>query len=84
VIEMKYIYESSMILAKAANGNPVVSTVTVMLFYLIFNTIEANIEALLFGERFEHWADVVFQLAFIAYAALSVCTCAIHNADSAV
>lgn len=39
-------------LAKASKGNPVVSTLTVMLFYIMFNVLEATVERLIFGERF--------------------------------
>lgn len=63
-------------LAKASKGNPVVSTLTVMLFYIMFNVLEANVERLLFGERFEHWLDPFFICAFIAYAAYAVWMCA--------
>lgn len=81
---MTYIYTSAMALASASKGNPVISTVTVMLFYLMFNILEAGIETLLFGDRFEHWLDPAFQLMFMAYAAFSVYACAAHNSDSAV
>lgn len=80
---MHQIYHSAMNLARAAKGNPVISTATVMLFYVMFNFMEAMIETLIFGERFEHWLDPLFQLAFMAYAAFSVYACAIHNSESA-
>ena len=80
---MNMIYNSGMALAKASKGNPVLSTATVMLFYLMFNILEAGIETLAFGQRFEHLLDPVFQLGFIAYAAFSVYACAVHNSESA-
>jgi hypothetical protein len=80
---MHMIYNSAMALARASKGNPVISTATVMLFYVMFNILEAGIEKLIFGERFEHWLDPAFQLAFMAYAAFSVYACAIHNSESA-
>ena len=75
------VYSSAMALAKAANGNPVLSTATVMLFYVMFSVFEAGMERLLFGGRFEHWLDPAFQLAFIGYAAFSVYACAVHNSS---
>ena len=66
-------------LAKASNGNPVISTATVMLFFVMFNMLEAGIEKLIFGERFEHWLDPFFMLAFIAYSAYAVWWCAVFN-----
>lgn len=68
-------------LAKASNGNPVLSTATVILFYMMFSTFEAGIEKLIFGERFDHWLDPVFQLSFIAYAAYAVWWCAVFNSS---
>ena len=68
-------------LAKASNGNPVLSTATVMLFYVMFSIFECGIEKLIFGERFEHWLDPVFQLCFIAYAAYAVFWCAVFNCN---
>jgi len=66
-------------LAKASNGDPVLSTVTVMLFYVMLSVVEAGIETLIFGERFHHWLDPVFQCAFIAYSAYAVWWCAVFN-----
>ena len=76
---MRKIYHSAIVLARASGGNPVISTATVMLFYVMFNIAEAGAERLMFGERFEHWLDLVFQLAFMAYAAMSVYACAAYN-----
>lgn len=76
---MKHIYNSSMIIARASKGSPVLSVATVMLFYLMFNMFESGVERIIFGERFEHWLDIVFRLGFISYAAFSVYSCAIYN-----
>lgn len=73
--------KSLKILAKAADYNPFVSTLVVMLFYIGFNTFEALIEKLVFGERFEHWLDPIFCLGFIAYAAAAVYQCANRTSD---
>ena len=66
-------------LAQACDGSPVSSTVVVMLFFVMFNLVEANVEKLIFGERFEHLLDPVFALVFMGYAAYSVYYCAIFN-----
>ena len=63
-------------LAQASKGNPVICTLTVMLFYIMFNLLEASIERLIFGERFEHWLDPLFQCGFIGYAGYAVYMCA--------
>jgi len=68
-------------LAKASDGNPFTSTITVMLFYFMFNIFEAGIEKLIFGEHFEHWLDPVFQLSFIAYSAYAVWWCAVFKSS---
>lgn len=76
---MNRLQTATMALAKASSGNPVMSTATVMLFYVMFNLVLASIEKLIFGERFEHWLDPVFASAFIAYSAYSVYYCALFN-----
>ena len=78
---MEYLYKLSMCLARASKGNPATSTATVMLFALMFNILEAAIEKLLFGERFEHFLDPIILLAFIGFAAFSVYSCAVHNSQ---
>lgn len=76
---MAWIKESAMALAAASDGSPVMSTLTVMLFYVMFNLVEAQIEKVFFGERFEHWLDPIFGLAFISYSAYAVWACAKFN-----
>jgi hypothetical protein len=68
--------ESAFALAHASKGNPITATITVMLFFLAFNMLEATVERLIFGTRFEHWLDIIFICAFIAYAAYAVWVCA--------
>ena len=76
---MRFLNKMTLALAKASGGNPVLSVATVILFFVMFNTLEAGVETLLFGEQFQHWLDVVFQVIFIAYAAYSVWWCALLN-----
>lgn len=73
------IEKSALILAQAAKGNPVVTTLTVILYMFVFNLVEASIEKSIFGERFAHWLDPIFMAAFMAYAAYSVWACAVYN-----
>ena len=76
---MNIIQRATYRLAKACDGSPVTSTIVVMLFYVAFNFVEANIEVLIFGEMFAHFLDPVFALAGIGYAAYSVYWCAVFN-----
>ena len=76
---MNIIQTATFTLAKACDGNPVITTVVIMLFYILFNLFEAQVERLIFGERFEHFLDLIFVLAFIAYAGYAVVICAIFN-----
>jgi hypothetical protein len=78
-MKVEKIKRSALIVAKASKGNPLMATATVMLFYIMFNTLEAVVEVLIYGNRFEHWFDVVFGIAFIAYAAYVVYWCGIYN-----
>ncbi|MCP5004961.1 MAG: hypothetical protein GY941_13655 [Planctomycetes bacterium] len=68
-------------LVRASNGCPAIATITVMLFYVMVNVLEAGIETLLYGDRFHHWLDPVLQLGFIAYSAYAVYWCAIYNSS---
>lgn len=76
---MNKIQQATYRLAQACEGSPISSTVVVMLFFLMFNMVEANIEKLIFGERFEHFLDPIFALAFIGYSAYAVYWCAVFN-----
>lgn len=76
---MNIIHESAMTIARSAGGNPVTATVVVILFVLGIQMLEITIERLIWGERFEHWVDVVILVASIAYAAYVVYACALFN-----
>ncbi|MFK7161895.1 hypothetical protein V6U78_12715 [Marinospirillum sp. MEB164] len=76
---MRTIEKSAMTLARAADGNPIITTVVTILFFLGFNILEGQIELLIWGERFPHWLDPIFIVGFMAYAAYSVYACAVFN-----
>lgn len=69
---MRWLSVSGEAVARAAKGSPLVSTALVAMFYVMFSFVEAAIERLIFGERFEHWLDPLFGVAFIAYSAYCV------------
>ena len=77
------IERSALALAGASNGSPITTTIVVLLFYLFFNLLEAMLEKLIYGERFEHWLDPIFITVFIAYSAYAVYACALHNSKAA-
>ena len=79
---MNKIFKMTLCLVRASSGNPVVATATIMLFFVMFNLVEASIETLIFGERFGHWLDPVFALMFIGYAAYAVYICAAVNRNN--
>lgn len=74
-----FIEKSAMLLAESSNGNPITTILVIMLFYIMFNVLEASIEKVIFGERFEHFMDPVFGAMFIAYAGFAVMHCAFFN-----
>ena len=76
-----FIEKSAMTLAESANGSPITTTLVIMLFYIMFNVLEASIEKVFFGERFEHLLDPFFALMFIAYAGYAVMACAFFNSS---
>jgi len=78
---MNLIHESAMTVASAAQGNPVIATIVVIMFVLGIQMLEATVEQLIWGKRFEHWLDVVIISGSIAYAAYVVYACALFNSD---
>lgn len=76
---MKFLSKSGEAIARSAKGNPIISTVLVILFYVMFSVIEATVERLLFGDHFEHLLDPFFGTAFMAYSAYCVYCCAVFN-----
>lgn len=70
---------SALVLAKSADNCPFISTLTVILYYIMFSVFEAGIEKLIFGDYFHHWLDPIFQIIFILYAALVVWMCALNR-----
>lgn len=76
---MNKLETATLALVRASKGNPITATLTVMLFMLMFNMMEATVEKLIFGERFEHWLDPLFICAFMAYAAYAVWMCAAYQ-----
>ena len=78
---MKVISKSAAAIAVSSKGNPVIAVLTVFLFYVAFNGVEASVETLIFGERFLHWLDPIFQLLAMGYAGLTVWYCAAHQVN---
>ena len=80
---MNKIQQATLRLAQSCDGNPVSTTIVVMLFFIMFSVFEATIETVFFGHRFEHLLDPFFQLAFIGYSAYAVYWCAVFNSTKA-
>ena len=76
---MNIFEKATMALVRASDGNPFITTATILLFFFMFNLAEGQIEKLIFGERFEHWLDPIFITLFICYSAYAVWWCAIFN-----
>ena len=76
---MNPIKKSSIILAIASEGNPIISTVVVALFVLAINSLFISIETLMTGSRFDHVVDIALLVASITYAAYTVYQCAVYN-----
>ena len=76
---MKKLLPATLALVKASKGCPVMSTATILLFYVMFTLFEGQVEKLIFGDRFEHWLDPIFSAVFICYAAYTVAVCGAFN-----
>tara|TARA_R100000657_G_C4578463_1_gene41558 strand:- start:159 stop:407 length:249 start_codon:yes stop_codon:yes gene_type:complete len=81
---INWIENSAYALGLASKGNPFIAVVTVFVFWIMFSAMEAGIEKLIWGERFEHWLDPVFILIFMGYAGLAVWQCAIINYNKVI
>lgn len=77
-----FIEKSAHVLAESANGDPIIAIIIIMLFYIMFYVLEASIEKVIFGERFEHFLDPIFGAMFIAYAGYAVAACAFFNSTN--
>lgn len=78
---MNFIEKTAYTLAQASDGNPIITTIVIILFYFMFAFLEGGVEKLMLGERFDHWLDPFFQCAFIAYSAYAVFACAVFNTN---
>ena len=76
--------KSTLRFAQACDGNPVLSTATVILFFVLFNFFEAAVEEIIFGSSFHHILDPFIAAAFIAYAGYAVYWCAVFNTHKGV
>lgn len=79
MIRVNILEESALTIVRSTGANPVTSIIVVMLFYIMVNITEGQIEKLIFGERFEHWGDPIIALLFIAYSAYTVWFCAAYQ-----
>ena len=76
---MNIIEKSATILAIASEGNPIISTIVVVLFTIAINELFIAVETLMTGSRFYHVGDVVLLVLAIAYASYTVYQCAVYN-----
>ena len=79
---MNYIKKSAAVLAIAAEGSPVATTIVVMLFSSLFHFLECTLEVVIWGERFVHFLDPILICAYIAYSACAVLACATYNTQN--
>ena len=76
---MNKLQTATLRLAQACDGNPVNTTLTVILFCFLINVLFYVIEKLFFGGPFVHVFDLILTVAAIAYSAYAVWWCAIYN-----
>ena len=76
-ILMKTIKEITQILVLACGSNPLVVISSIFMFFVAFTFIEAQIERLWFGVRFEHFLDPVFSIIFSVWGIYGVYLCAV-------
>jgi hypothetical protein len=75
----KLIYRSARYLSASAKYNPVMALSLTWMSYLLFTIAEAQVETLIWGDRFEHWLDPVFLVLLALYQLAVIEVCAIMN-----
>ena len=75
----KLIYRSAKYLCASAKYNPIMALALTWMFYLLFTLAEAQVETLIWGDRFEHWLDPVFFVLLALYQFAVIEVCAIIN-----
>lgn len=80
---MKPLKKATLVLVMASDGNPVITTLSVILLQLMFNFTEKQVEVLIFGKPFVNWFDVVAAAAFALYAGYAMTACAAWNSAKA-
>lgn len=76
---MNKIVKMAAVVAVACDGRPLNATLLVMLWFIGFSFVEAAVETLIFGHRFEHLLDIIFSLVFMLFAAIVVWQCAVYQ-----
>lgn len=69
----------SWMIVRACKGDPLKTTLMAFFMYVFVNMIEAVLETLIFGERFEHWGDVVIMLGAFFYSGYLTYLCGVYN-----
>lgn len=77
---MEFIQKTARVVAAASNGNPVTSTVLIILFVFGIDFLFGVVETLIWGETFKHWLDAVLLAVSIVFAGMTTYECALHNA----
>ena len=72
---------ATLVLVKASDGNPVTTTVVVMLFCVMANVAMYVVEKLFFGGPFVHFFDLILMLFGIAYSGYAVYWCAMYQTE---
>ena len=73
---MKKIFEKyALHIAKKNNFNPILAGLNVVFLYLIFISIEAIIETLIFGQSFAHPLDYLFAFIFVVFSFYTIFIC---------
>lgn len=65
-------------LVNASQGKVLPVMLVIVIGYIVVDRIEAMVERLIWGERFEHFLDPIILLAFFAFGSYSVYLCALY------
>jgi hypothetical protein len=79
---MNLIQIVSWTIVRACRGNPIITTLLVFFIFIMINMLEALLEVLIFGGRFEHWGDVVIWVTQFTYTGYLINLCSTFNRDN--
>lgn len=76
---MKFLNKLAHSIVYLAKNSILITCIIIFIIYTLFNYVEAQVEILIYGERFEHSLDTVFLSGFILFTVYCIIGCLIEK-----